>query len=449
MAKWKPILTESSPDALRAWDAVHAIARDIWNDGNRSTGVRGIDRELCEESIFYAYFGLARNEPLWTERSVAALNDAIDRAQTNRPLLGLFGGLCGLGWTVEHLSRLLDDDPASTQKSGGQAEDFAADKAEDPNSDVDEIVFEELQQMPWRGHYDLIAGLVGIGAYFLLRLPHGRSADALTVILDHLENNCERVEDMITWHSGPPLLPGWQRLQCPEGYYNLGVAHGIPGILYFLGELVGAGIESKRASALLEGGVCWLVAQQRDIASKSRFSAWVVPGRTTPDSRLAWCYGDLGIVSVLFQIARRANREDWHFFARNLLTHCLGRPPESCAVVDAQLCHGAAGLAHIFNRIYQSEQDDRCLEAALFWIRQALNMRHHDATGIGGYLVWDSLDGGESHGWEPRRGFLAGAMGVGLALLGSLTSIEPQWDRLILASGRMTSPGRESFEKGE
>jgi hypothetical protein len=36
--------------------------------------------------------------------------------------------------------------------------------------------------------------------------------------------------------------------------------------------------------------------------------------------------------------------------------------------------------------------------------------------------------------WAADAGFLTGAAGIGLALLASVTSVEPEWDRLLLVA---------------
>jgi hypothetical protein len=105
------------------------------------------------------------------------------------------------------------------------------------------------------------------------------------------------------------------------------------------------------------------------------------------------------------------------------------RPAESCGVVDAPLCHGAAGLGHLYNRIFQATGDRRFLDAALRWVESALEMKR-DGEGIGGYQTWRPGEGG----WTSDRSLLAGATGVALALLAAATPVEPSWDRLLLAS---------------
>ena len=253
-------------------------------------------------------------------------------------------------------------------------------------------------------------------------------------MIEHLGSVAEQTDREITWHTPPELLPDWQRHACPGGYYNLGVAHGVPGVIHFLSEATTAGVEHKAAEELLDGAVDWLLSQQRPAGSASCFSSWLGPGPST-DSRPVWCYGDLGILAVLFQVARRRERDDLRRFARDLLDHCLDRRPEDSGVVDAPLCHGAAGVAHIFNRFYQAEADPRCRDAALMWFDRALAMRQ-PTGGAGGFLAATRPDPEKPTIWEASPAFLDGAIGVALALLSAVTPTEPSWDRLLLVSGR-------------
>jgi hypothetical protein len=366
------------------------------------------------------------------DRTLEHLNDAVGDAPTLQRRLDLFGGICGVGWSVAHLCNLLAHVPNLEQPG----ENIPLEEADDAdlNEDVDALLIHKLQCAKWSGPYDLISGLVGFGVYFLERLPAGRSLQGIALIIDHLQASSQSVKGGIAWHSAPAILPDWQRKLCPDGYYNLGVAHGVPGILQFLGEVAAAGIDD-RASVLLEGGMEWLVAQRRPAGSVSWFSQWVAPG-TTHDSRLAWCYGDLGILIVLLQIVRRFPRKEWKDFTHGLLEHCLAWPMERAGVRDAPLCHGAAGVAHIFNRIYQTEGDIRCREAALAWFDRTLTMRVTGA-GNGGFLSASGTDGNGLLLWEPSPAFLDGAIGIALALLSALAPIEPQWDRMLLLSGRV------------
>jgi lantibiotic modifying enzyme len=92
---------------------------------------------------------------------------------------------------------------------------------------------------------------------------------------------------------------------------------------------------------------------------------------------------------------------------------------------DSGLCHGIAGIAHLFNRLYQASGDARLGDAARRWFRRLIDLRY-TRPGLAGF--WSASSPAESG----DATFLTGVTGVGLALLGAATSIEPEWDRVLL-----------------
>ena len=427
MANWAPILEPETSLAVEAKAAVRAVAQFV-RAGEYPPMIR-LKREpaLYENSLLFGYLALAGWGSDWLELTGEHLNLAIEEASTyQKP--GLERGLSGLGWTVEHL--------AATLGENAQENDGAADPGEDLNEETDRAVLRGLARDSPGTHYDLLTGVVGCGVYFLERMPRDSAAQGLRMVLTRLENMAEQREDGIAWHSGPELLPRGQRENWPNGYYNLGIAHGIPGILYFLSEAAAAGIEPKRCRRLLDGAMAWFLAQRRPAGSRSWYGDWIADGKQG-DSRLAWCYGDLGIVAVLLQVARRSGRADWLNFSRELLDVCMKRSggEAEAGVNDAPLCHGAAGVAHIFNRIYQAEGDPRCRKIAVAWYKRALAMRREGA-GIAGFSTFLRLRSSGQILWEPNPAFIDGAIGVALALLGAVTSVNPAWDRMLVLSGR-------------
>jgi len=251
-------------------------------------------------------------------------------------------------------------------------------------------------------------------------------------VIDHLEETAESNEQGVTWLTRPELLPEWQRKLSPHGYYNLGLAHGAPGVIALLGQAVAANIATAQARPLLEGAVSWLLAQKLpESAGRSTFPSWVGPSVTPQDCRLAWCYGDAGIAAALFGAARRAGETAWEREALAIARRAADREPETCGAMDGGLCHGAAGLAHIFNRIYQATGEAWIKDAATSWFERLLEMRR-PSEGIGGYCAVNLSDG--EMRWKKDPGLLTGAAGIALALLAAITPVEPAWDRMLLVS---------------
>jgi len=353
------------------------------------------------------------------EIAIEFLNNAVESVAKVPSAPSLYGGFTGTAWAMTHLEgRIFDADDG------------------DPNEAVDEALREHLSRSPWRGDYDLVSGLVGFGVYALERLPRQTGVGCLELVMDRLDETAERTAQGITWFTAPELLPDHQRKEFPEGYYNLGLAHGVPGVIALLGQVCANGDARlhgarQNARALLDGAVAWLLVQQ---PKDHGFPPWVGPGISPTPARLGWCYGDLGIAVALLQAARGAREPAWEREALRIARRCAERPVEQSGVVDCCLCHGTAGVGHLFNRLFQATRENSLREAARFWFARTFDMRRPDEA-IAGFPVWFRARHRPVEArWVADPGILTGAAGVALALLAATTDIEPEWDRMLLVS---------------
>jgi hypothetical protein len=345
----------------------------------------------------------------WMDRATDSL------AEVSLPP-SLYGGFLGVGWAVELMLRA---------QAGG----------EDLNGELDEALLGLLDQSPWQGHYDLIEGLVGHGVYGLARIHRPLGPALMAKVVLRLEELARTESGGVTWATPPRLLPPWQRARHAQGHYDLGLAHGIPGILALLGHAIASGVEPERAARLLEGGITWLLARRNPSGLGSCFGTAVPVERpeARDTSRVAWCYGDLGISVALLGAARRADRPEWEREALDIARRAAGRGGEDAGVADAALCHGAAGNAHLFNRLHQATGEALFRDAALDWFQRVLAF-HQSGRGVGGFFAYaPDLDDATRDPWAPVPGLLEGAAGIGLALLAALDPVEPAWDQMLLA----------------
>ncbi len=125
----------------------------------------------------------------------------------------------------------------------------------------------------------------------------------------------------------------------------------------------------------------------------------------------------------------------WEREALDIGLHSAARPESTALIRDAGLCHGAAGLGHLFNRLYQSTGEERFAGAARFWFERTLRFQQR-GEGVAGFQAWEVNPETKVPGWRPEAGFLEGATGIGLALLGAISGVEPAWDRVLLLSVR-------------
>jgi lantibiotic modifying enzyme len=424
-AMWAPIL--DGPLGAWAVETVREIATALRvrplagpRGGNQDSAVPAADNASLAGgrgglAIFYAYLARAGLADGASKAADEFLDEAVEAlAKVSMPP-SLYGGFTGVAWAGAHLRRV----------ANAEADD-------DPNEEIDAALRQYLKRSPWTDDYDLVSGLVGLGVYALERLPRRSARDLLARVIRRLDETCQRTKAGFTWFTRPELLPDHQRKACPQGYYNFGVAHGVPGVIALLGCARAAGVAPATTGRLLDGSVRWLLSNRLPKDAGSTFPVWTAPGNEPRPARSAWCYGDPGIAAALLCAARGARSTLWRREALAIARRAAARPPDQAGVRDAGLCHGAAGLAHLFNRMHHATGDPELAEAARFWFARTLDMRQ-SGLGIAGFAAYRPRENGTAD-WADDAGLLTGAAGIALALLAATTPIEPAWDRMLLAS---------------
>jgi hypothetical protein len=269
--------------------------------------------------------------------------------------------------------------------------------------------------------YDAVTGVTGVGRHLL-----DRGAVELTrAVLRYLVALTEPLGELPGWWvAHPPTLTGTS-----GGHANAGLAHGIAGPLALLSTAWAAGVRVPEQDAAAERIVDWLLAWS-DIDEHGRYwpdglSAAELadrPQRLHP-ARSAWCYGTPGIARALHLAGSTFGRPEWTSEAVSALGAMLRRPLHSHGVVDAGLCHGWAGLLHLVLRTGRETCSPELLAGA-----DRLVVRVLDAYDP------DSAFGFRAQGTDDTAGFLEGATGIALALLGWLGAPASGWDAALLAA---------------
>lgn len=421
-AGWRPLLDGEL--AERALDAALAVAEALREPfaADPEAATPGLSRGHPGRALLFTYLADGLDRPGWRDPAADALDAAIGSLADDAVGPELYAGFAGVGWTVGHLAGRL----------------FPAAEAVEAAGEIDEAL-DGLLGRPWEGAYDLIGGLAGFGIYALEGPPRPAARRCLELAVDQLLRRGRRDGDGLSWFTPAWLVPPQQREEAPDGYHNLGLAHGVPGAIVLLARAVERGAGGAEAAAALEAAVGWLLAREQPPASGARFANWIAAGpaatREPELTRLAWCYGDLGIAAALDLAGRAAGRADWAATALRIARLAAERPDRRSGVQDAGLCHGAAGVAHVFNRLAQATGDDLLAAAAHRWCRRTLELRR-PGEGVAGFLSWEPSRGG----WLPDSGLLTGAAGVALALLAAATPVEPEWDRALALSTAPAQP---------
>jgi Lanthionine synthetase C-like protein len=277
-----------------------------------------------------------------------------------------------------------------------------------PRAALHAKIAEELRGAPAldpsdRYGFDLIAGVAG--KLIALRDVPPDVADHVRVrFAAFADRVCERLDD----GDGQPL--------------DIGVAHGVPGILAALN----VALPDERALARRYAEL--IVALSHDVDGARRWDATWSRGRRPPPRR-AWCYQTAGVAAVLHDRALLDGDTALRALARDALLGTL-REPEQPHWDDA-LCHGRSGVALIYARV--ADEDERFAREARRLARRVLDDYRDDAPF--GYRAYDLIEGAE----HDRPEFLDGAVGIALFLVEAAAPSGLRW--LPLLGLRPGAPG--------
>lgn len=371
-------------------------------------------------------FATLAAEPHWegADYQTAAVDHmaAAMRATNEEPITGndLYSGSAGLAFALDLC--------ASVEPRFSRARDTAINAAiehgQEEYSDqrIDGVAPED---------YDVISGPSGYLGW-LLTLPTDISGSAIETVTDSLLK-------LFAEGSGDHLFPKWrilpeltleeERLKiAPNGYTDMGIAHGIPGPLAALSLLSTPNQRAKEAAGQLTQ---WIRSQQSSDEYGLNWPSVVPVGRISEGpqswkhSRTAWCYGSPGVLSALSLAQDRFPEFELQDLiaegTRALASRVINTQPFSTPT----LCHGSAGVAVVLRHL-QFGQNDALLDGALQNVCEHL-LSHIDEEAPFGVR---EVEPGNRPVDNPT--LLNGAAGVALGIHAVLSSKRQRWTRVMM-----------------
>jgi hypothetical protein len=205
----------------------------------------------------------------------------------------------------------------------------------------------------------------------------------------------------------------------------LGLAEGLAAELLLLLKLHKAGLRHASIVARIRAGISQLLAVRHPVDFlEGHYS--VFPHQVLPDRKegvfgaeLSWQRGDLGQSLLLYKAHELLQDDELIKIAElvglNTLLRITG---QTTGIGTAGLAQGAAGVAHLYNKLYQASQQAAYRDGYRYWLGQThLLLRQDLAAGL----------------YRGQEGdLLHGLVGVGLVLVSSLSDAELGWDALVL-----------------
>ncbi|MGE8210287.1 MAG: lanthionine synthetase LanC family protein [Stenotrophomonas rhizophila] len=261
-------------------------------------------------------------DPNHWQRMQQSLEEAL-ALQDDLPLSSsLYRGMPGIAWAIQLCPPLLEKATSAQLLT-----------------ELDEILVEGIVDAR-NPNLDLINGIAGIMIYAMRRNNFSGSSK---VLWDSIESIC--VRSVREWLG---LVPSKLEMHGTVFQNNLGVAHGMPGLLTVMVSAFRNGRISREAAALAIDGFEHLWTHS--IKDENGYRLFPGTVGSSHSTRLAWCYGALGLVDAYINASslEQANASRASDLVRGAL-HQLNSGRHR--IMDASLCHGWAG-AHFYFDVF-------------------------------------------------------------------------------------------------
>lgn len=376
------------------------ILRDVENSKIKYKDNYGLLSGLTGNLLFLVlYSKINKNYKLDIENEIDYIFSSIENNEAFSSYCAGISGVClGIDY-IYKVSNLSDYKPF----------DFVSDS-------IDKFITEEFIKNLNEQNLDFLHGATGIAFYFLERVKAGDKEfySYLSLFIKHLKEKSITKNDTITWE-----------LKTNKEKFNISLSHGMSSIIIFLCEAYG--IDEKLdldIIVLLKGASNYILKQKIDSEKYGSIFPNTSKQSINIKSRLAWCYGDLGVAIGLLKAAQTLNddfllNEVLQIFDFNLKRKDL----DENYVYDTSICHGTSGISIIYKYVYNLYKNPQYLEASNYWKNKTLNLYEEDKIF---YLVdRNKYD-------KDRISFLEGKTGIALGILYAKYDINNDWLKFLL-----------------
>lgn len=338
--------------------------------------------------------------------------------QTNIYDISLFDGLCGVGFAANCMA-----------KNGRRYQTFI----KQLNGIIVDIASENIlnyKNLPLNEFfYDIMYGLTGTANYLLNFKSEEKIKNTLLNILQYLTDICQVNDNGIPKFAVEATQSKLLHLtDNPKiRYVNLGVAHGIPGILLLLCKAYEMGIYVPKQLDTIKSVSEYIFDSCIKNNTEIFWEAQKILGVDDKivQSRDAWCYGTPGVAYSLLVASKLLNADEMCNLAINSMKVSLTRLRET---ISPTFCHGVSGLCCLARKFYEYTNDNYFYETQmklLGYILESYNVQNPFG------FKDKELEKGKIVD-KDEIGLLTGTSGVLLTILSCYRPIKTKWDSIFL-----------------
>ncbi|MED0677335.1 lanthionine synthetase C family protein [Aneurinibacillus thermoaerophilus] len=340
--------------------------------------------------------------------------------------LSMFSGLAGIGLAAVCLS-----------KEGKRYQNFISNTNQIIDERIESIIdYLKQKQYPNMDDYDAISGVAGIASYCML-FPQ-EMEKSISLILKYIVDLCQdkQIEDI--------KAPGWyippenyfserDKRNWPDGFFNIGLSHGIPALLIVL-------CNAKKLNIYVDGQdecikkiadflIKFRIKEENEAywgthVSLEEYKKGSILNKNTRD---AWCYGTPGVAYSLLIAGKTLNNQSYIDCAVSGMEIASKRLYD---IYSPSFCHGLSGVAYICNRFYEETNLSYFRETALKLANDIMEF-YNDEFPFG----FKNIEGSEENRvYYDYVGLIDGTAGILLTILAIQNGKKTPWDCAFLLS---------------
>jgi len=268
-------------------------------------------------ALFLFYYARFKDSTAIHQHASEILDQIFEQVEaTPQPPFSHCSGIAGIGWLLDHLC-----------KHG-----FIEANTEELLSDIDEYLYDVALSELNHGNFDFLHGAMGIVFYFVKR----NRPDYLSHLIKALENIAIRDGNQAKWESV---------IRHEEGIrgFNISLSHGSSSIALVLCKVLQILPEEEAVLKLLHSATTYILNQEIPVEQYGSFfpNFSIESQPELSKTRLAWCYGDLGVGLAIHQSGMTLQKQAWVDKGMEVLLHAANRRGlVENRVQDAGICHG-------------------------------------------------------------------------------------------------------------
>jgi len=280
--------------------------------------------------------------------------------------------------------------------------------------EISDYIDSELIKSLENQNLDFLHGAIGLGFYYLERIRYGekRYVYNINLILKKLTNTAIEENEKIRWHQNPT-----------QKYANISLSHGMSSVIIFLSDLLKTSIKfNYDVKSLLIKSINYVLDQEIDFFLHGSLFPYASKESGLKGSRLAWCYGDLGIGIALYKSSLALRDKELETKSLEIFNMSASRRDlQKNLVLDASICHGSAGISIIFHDMFLKTGNNKYLDTAIYWTHKTVELYEEGKI----FYISDK-------GYRNQMSLLEGKIGIALSFLAIYYETPSQWKKFFL-----------------